>query len=47
VKEKPLRNDTEYNYVGAWEYKGTNEEPNLVKEPLDFEYIEVKQRNYK
>ena len=42
-----LRNDEEYMYVSAWEYKGAEQEPVLHKEPLEYEAIEVKQRNYK
>lgn len=42
-----MRNDTDYNYVSAWTYKGSDNEPELTKEPLVFENIEVKQRNYK
>jgi succinate dehydrogenase / fumarate reductase, flavoprotein subunit len=42
-----LRNDKDFTYVAAWEYTGTDKEPALHKETLDFEYIEVKQRNYK
>lgn len=42
-----LRNDTEFKYVAAWGYKGENAEPELLKEELNYEYIEVKQRNYK
>jgi succinate dehydrogenase / fumarate reductase flavoprotein subunit len=42
-----LRNDKDFTYVAAWEYKGPGKEPQLHKEPLNFEYIEVKQRNYK
>lgn len=42
-----LRNDEDYMYVGAWEYKGENQEPELHKEPLKYEFIEVKVRNYK
>ena len=42
-----LRNDKDFTYVAAWEYKGEDREPALHKEALDFEYIEVKQRNYK
>jgi succinate dehydrogenase / fumarate reductase flavoprotein subunit len=42
-----LRNDKDFTYVAAWEYKGDDKEPALHKEALDFEYIEVKQRNYK
>ena len=42
-----LRDDKNYNYVAAWEYSGVDSDPNLHKEKLDFEFIEVKQRNYK
>lgn len=42
-----MRNDKDFMYVSAWEYKGTDKEPTLHKEPLDYENIEVKQRNYK
>jgi succinate dehydrogenase / fumarate reductase flavoprotein subunit len=41
------RNDELFKYVGAWEYKGPDQEPALNKEPLDYEFIEVKTRNYK
>ncbi len=41
------RDDAGYMYVGAWEYKGENNEPELHKEPLNYEEIEVKTRNYK
>ncbi len=42
-----LRNDKDFTYVAAWEYKGEDKDPTLHKEDLDFQYIEVKQRNYK
>jgi len=42
-----LRNDKDFMYVGAWEYKGGDTAPELHKEPLSFEAIEVKTRNYK
>jgi len=42
-----LRDDMKYNYVAAWEFKGVGQKPELHKEPLVFENIEVKQRNYK
>ncbi|MCB8994786.1 MAG: fumarate reductase/succinate dehydrogenase flavoprotein subunit [Bacteroidales bacterium] len=42
-----LRNDDKFTYVAAWEYKGKDKEPELHKEDLNFEFIEVKQRNYK
>ena len=41
------RNDDDFKFVGAWEYKGENEAPVLHKEPLVYESIEVKQRDYK
>jgi len=42
-----LRNDEDFKYVAAWQYKGKNQEPILNKEELVYENIEVKQRNYK
>ena len=41
-----LRDDEHFNFVAAYEWKGENE-PVLHKEPLDFEFVDVKQRNYK
>jgi len=40
------RDDENYAYVAAWEYKGDTE-PLLHKEDLNFEFIELKQRSYK
>ncbi|UBM63311.1 fumarate reductase/succinate dehydrogenase flavoprotein subunit [Candidatus Sulfidibacterium hydrothermale] len=42
-----LRNDKDFMYVAAWEYQGDDKEPKLHKEPLVYENIEVKTRNYK
>ncbi len=42
-----LRNDNDFTYVAAWMYKGNDVKPELIKEPLIFDTIEVKQRNYK
>jgi succinate dehydrogenase / fumarate reductase flavoprotein subunit len=44
-----LRNDEDFSYVSAWEYGGVNGKLNttLHKEPLDFEFVELKQRSYK
>ncbi len=42
-----LRNDDEYMYVAAWEFKGENNEPQMHKESLNYEFIKVQQRNYK
>ncbi|MCI0522829.1 MAG: fumarate reductase/succinate dehydrogenase flavoprotein subunit [Bacteroidales bacterium] len=41
-----MRNDREYSYVAAWEYNG-DDEPVLNKEPLKFEFVELKERSYK
>ena len=40
------RIDSEYSYVAAWEYNG-EDEPILNKEPLKFEFVELKERSYK
>jgi succinate dehydrogenase / fumarate reductase flavoprotein subunit len=42
-----LRDDENYAYVAAWEYKGWDEEPVLHKEELVFENVELKTRSYK
>ncbi len=42
-----LRDDTNYTYVSAWEYRGKNKEPVLHKENLKFDFIELKSRSYK
>jgi succinate dehydrogenase / fumarate reductase flavoprotein subunit len=42
-----LRDDENFTYVAAWEYKGPDQESVLHKESLVFEAIEVQQRNYK
>jgi succinate dehydrogenase / fumarate reductase flavoprotein subunit len=41
------RNDEEYAYVAAWEFKGRDAKPDLHKEQLEFKSIELKQRSYK
>lgn len=41
------RDDQNFNFVAAYEYKGSESIPELHKEQLDFEFVEVKQRNYK
>jgi succinate dehydrogenase / fumarate reductase flavoprotein subunit len=42
-----LRDDEHYAYVAAWEWKGAGVEPELHKEPLDFEEVHLSQRSYK
>lgn len=42
------RDDENYFYVGCWEYQGSDEKvPELIKEPLEYEAIQVQTRNYK
>ena len=41
------RDDANFMYVAAWEYKGEGVEPELHKEPLIYENIKVVTRNYK
>ena len=41
------RNDEEFAFVSAWEYKGDNAEPTRHKEPLVYEEIKLATRSYK
>ncbi len=41
------RDDENYTYVAAWEFKGTGQPAMLHKEELVFENVELKQRSYK
>ena len=41
------RDDVNYCYVGAWEYKGVGKEPELHKEPLKFDNVHLAIRSYK
>ncbi len=42
-----LRNDADYSYVAAWEFRGAGVKPILHKEPLAFDYVHPTQRSYK
>ena len=42
-----LRDDANFAHVMVWEYKGAGQEPQLHKEPLEFEALPLAQRNYK
>ncbi|MDA3843457.1 MAG: fumarate reductase/succinate dehydrogenase flavoprotein subunit [Candidatus Kapabacteria bacterium] len=42
-----LRNDEDYAYVAAWEYKGVGNKPELHKEMLEFENVKLATRSYK
>ena len=41
------RDDANYAYAAAWEFKGVDKEPELHKEPLKFENIHLAVRSYK
>jgi succinate dehydrogenase / fumarate reductase flavoprotein subunit len=42
-----LRDDANYSYVAAWEFKGIGQKPELHKEPLVFDEVHPTQRSYK
>jgi succinate dehydrogenase flavoprotein subunit len=42
-----LRNDDEFAYVAAWGFTGVGSKPELHREPLEFEHVELAQRSYK
>jgi succinate dehydrogenase / fumarate reductase flavoprotein subunit len=42
-----VRDDDNFAYVAAWEYRGADQPPQLHKEPLVFENIELAVRSYK
>jgi len=42
-----LRDDANFSYVAAWEFKGVGQKPELHKEPLEFEEVHPSQRSYK
>jgi len=42
-----MRDDENFCYVGAWEFKGNDKEPELHKEPLKFDNVHLAVRSYK
>ena len=42
-----LRQDDKFSYVGCWKYTGEGNDPELLKEDLNYQFIKVQQRNYK
>ena len=42
-----LRHDDQYAYVAAWAWSGDPGRPELHKEPLEFETVQLTQRSYK
>lgn len=41
------RDDENFTYAAAWEFKGDNTEPEMHKENLEFENVKLTQRSYK
>ena len=46
-EREAMRDDENFTFVSAWEYKGEPSKAKLHKEQLDYEEIEVKTRSYK
>ncbi len=42
-----LRDDKHYSYAACWKYVGESQDPELIKEPLEYEFVQRQQRNYK
>jgi len=42
-----LRNDEDFSFASCWKFAGEGNEPVLLKEALDYEFIHRQQRNYK
>ena len=42
-----MRNDDQYAYVAAWQFKGEDQPEELHKEELKFENVKLTQRSYK
>ncbi len=47
VEGEAKRNDEEFAYVAAWEFRGVGSPATLHKEPLSFENVPLSQRSYK
>ena len=42
-----LRDDENFSYVAAWDWRGPDRPQELIKEPLEFENVKLTQRSYK
>ncbi|GBU08617.1 anaerobic fumarate reductase catalytic and NAD/flavoprotein subunit [Bacteroidales bacterium] len=42
-----LRDDTKFSYASCWKYEGEDKDPVMIKEELEYEFVERQQRNYK
>ena len=45
-KGEAQRDDDNYAYVAAWEYRGDNQPETLHKEELEFENVKLSKRSY-
>ncbi len=41
-----LRDDARFAHVASWQFRGVEEEPELHKEPLTFEHVDLVKRSY-
>lgn len=46
-EHEALRDDENYAHVAAWRYAGPDRRPELLREPLVFENVQLTQRSYK
>ena len=42
-----LRQDDKFSYVSCWHYQGDDKDPELLKEELNYEFVQRQTRNYK
>ncbi len=47
VENEAKRDDANYFYVAAWEYKGENQEEEVHKDALQYEFVKPSERSYK
>src|SRR5690606_17422674 len=46
-ENEAVRDDANFCYVAAWEWKGAKQAPELHKEDLKFEHVKLSTRSYK
>ncbi len=42
-----LRHDDMFSYVSCWKFTGDDNQPEMIKEDLNYEFVKVQTRNYK
>jgi succinate dehydrogenase / fumarate reductase flavoprotein subunit len=42
-----LRQDDKFSFASCWKYTGDDQEPELLKEELNYEFVKRQTRNYK